>query len=107
MTSCNHMCVHLCNGSQEPFFNKTMLDIIQQGCHRTVFALLLPFLAWPIPRFISNREYLGLFRTASWKSHESERSRGKVTANMERKVSIHHTELVCLKARSYGIVHSC
>ncbi|GFT02054.1 hypothetical protein TNCV_83631 [Trichonephila clavipes] len=29
-------------------------------------------------------------------SHEFERTRGKVTANMKRNVSTHHTELVCL-----------
>ncbi|GFU72517.1 transposable element Tcb2 transposase [Trichonephila clavipes] len=31
---------------------------------------------------------------------------GKVEANMERNVSRYHTELVCLNARSYHIVHS-
>ncbi|GFX11575.1 uncharacterized protein TNCV_5141501 [Trichonephila clavipes] len=36
-----------------------------------------------------------------------ERTRGKVTANMERNVSRHHTELLCLNAQSYRIVHSC
>ncbi|GFX99980.1 uncharacterized protein TNCV_260171 [Trichonephila clavipes] len=50
MTSCNHMCWHSCNGSQEPFFNKTMLDLIRQGCHKTVFALLLPVLGLPDPQ---------------------------------------------------------
>ncbi|GFT86042.1 transposable element Tcb1 transposase [Trichonephila clavipes] len=55
----------------------------------------------------SNRAYLGSFGTASWGSHEFERTRGKVAANMERNVSRHHTELVCLNSRSYRIVHSC
>ncbi|GFU36867.1 transposable element Tcb2 transposase [Trichonephila clavipes] len=32
---------------------------------------------------------------------------GKVTTNMEQNVSRHHTELVCLNARSYRIVHLC
>ncbi|GFY19313.1 transposable element Tcb1 transposase [Trichonephila clavipes] len=59
-----------------------------------------------LPRFISNRAYLLSFGTASWASHEFERTGGKVTANMERNVSRHHTELVCLNARSYRIVHS-
>ncbi|GFV12252.1 hypothetical protein TNCV_1537481 [Trichonephila clavipes] len=36
-------------------------------------------------------------------SHEIERIRGKVTANMERNVSRHHTELVCLNAQPYCI----
>ncbi|GFV97333.1 transposable element Tcb1 transposase [Trichonephila clavipes] len=48
----------------------------------------------------------GSFGTASWASHEFERTRGKVTANMKRNVSRHHTEFVCLNARSYRIVHS-
>ncbi|GFX86162.1 transposable element Tcb1 transposase [Trichonephila clavipes] len=45
------------------------------------------FLAYPIPRFVSNRAYLGSFGTASWASHEFERTRGNVIANMERDVS--------------------
>ncbi|GFW41975.1 transposable element Tcb1 transposase [Trichonephila clavipes] len=57
-------------------------------------------LACPIPRCVSNRAYQGSFGTASWASHEFERTRGKVTANMERNVLRHHTELVCLNARS-------
>ncbi|GFU32425.1 transposable element Tcb2 transposase [Trichonephila clavipes] len=43
-TSCNHTCCHSCNGSQEPFFNKTMLGLTLQGCHKTISALLLLFL---------------------------------------------------------------
>ncbi|GFV68240.1 hypothetical protein TNCV_1875221 [Trichonephila clavipes] len=43
---------------------------------------------------------------ASWAPHEFERIRGKVTANMERNTSRHHTELVCHNDRSYRIVHS-
>ncbi|GFY33644.1 uncharacterized protein TNCV_4593561 [Trichonephila clavipes] len=80
MTFCNHMCCHSCNGSQEPFFIETMLSLTRQGCHKTVSARLLPF---PIPRFVSNRAYLGSFGTASWASYEFEQTRGKVTANME------------------------
>ncbi|GFW37643.1 hypothetical protein TNCV_415291 [Trichonephila clavipes] len=41
-----------------------------------------------------------------WESHEFERTRVKVTTNMERNVSRHHTELVRLNAPSYRIVHS-
>ncbi|GFS79692.1 transposable element Tcb1 transposase [Trichonephila clavipes] len=74
--------------------------------HKTVSALLLPFLGLPNLRFVSNRAYLGSFGTASWASHEFERTRRKVTANMERNVSRHHTELVCLNARSYYILQS-
>ncbi|GFT03030.1 transposable element Tcb1 transposase [Trichonephila clavipes] len=42
-----------------------------------------PSLSCPIPRFISNRAYLGSFGMASWAFHGFERTRGKVTANME------------------------
>ncbi|GFX75792.1 uncharacterized protein TNCV_2237641 [Trichonephila clavipes] len=105
MIPCNHMCCHSCNDSQEPFFTKTVLGLSWQGCHKTVSALLLPFVDLSDPRFVSNPAYMGSFGTASWASHEFERTRGKVTANMERNVSTHHTELVCLKARSYCIVH--
>ncbi|GFY22803.1 transposable element Tcb1 transposase [Trichonephila clavipes] len=59
-----------------------------------------PSLACTIPRFVSNRAYLGSFGMASWASHEFEQTRGKITRNMERNVSRHHTELVCLNARS-------
>ncbi|GFX48407.1 uncharacterized protein TNCV_4614031 [Trichonephila clavipes] len=107
MTSCNHMCCHSYNGSQEPFFNKTMPGLTRQECHKTVSALLLSFLGLPDPRFVSERAYLGSFGMASWASHEFERTRGKVTANMERYVSRHHSELVSLNARSYHIAHSC
>ncbi|GFU17292.1 transposable element Tcb2 transposase [Trichonephila clavipes] len=47
MTSCNHMCCHSFNGSKEPFFNKTMLGLTRQGCHKTVSTLLLHFLGLP------------------------------------------------------------
>ncbi|GFU85375.1 uncharacterized protein TNCV_2386791 [Trichonephila clavipes] len=39
-----------CNGSQEPFFNKTMPGLTRQECYKTVFALLLPFLGLPDPQ---------------------------------------------------------
>ncbi|GFV51279.1 transposable element Tcb2 transposase [Trichonephila clavipes] len=54
-----YMYCHSCNGSQEPFFNKTMLGLIRQGCHKTVFTLLHPSLVCSIPRFGSNRAYMG------------------------------------------------
>ncbi|GFX81387.1 uncharacterized protein TNCV_142371 [Trichonephila clavipes] len=41
----------------------------------------------------------GSFGMASLASHEFEQTRGKVTANMERNVSIQHRELLCLNAR--------
>ncbi|GFX77716.1 transposable element Tcb1 transposase [Trichonephila clavipes] len=75
---------------------------VSQDYLRTVTTL---FLACPISRFVSDREYLGSFGMVSWAAHEFERTRDKVTANMEQNVSRHHTELVCLIARSYRIVH--
>ncbi|GFW56389.1 uncharacterized protein TNCV_2088961 [Trichonephila clavipes] len=64
-------------------------------------------LPWPAQSSdVSNRAYLGSFGTASWVPPEFERIKGKVTANMERNVSRHYTELVCFNARSYCIVHS-
>ncbi|GFU86426.1 transposable element Tcb1 transposase [Trichonephila clavipes] len=65
-----------------------------------------PSLTCPIPIFSSIRTYLGLFGTASWASLDFERTRAKITANMERNVSRHHTELESINARSYRIVHS-
>ncbi|GFU89127.1 transposable element Tcb1 transposase [Trichonephila clavipes] len=63
-------------------------------------------LACLISRFVSNRACLRSLGTASWTFHEFERTRSKVTVNMERNVSRHYTELICLNARSYRIVHS-
>ncbi|GFT38156.1 uncharacterized protein TNCV_4052451 [Trichonephila clavipes] len=77
---------------------------VSQDSLRTVTTLPWP----PVPQICLNRAYLGSFGTASWASHEFERTRGKFTANMERNVSRHHTEFGCLNARSYRIVHpSC
>ncbi|GFS54896.1 uncharacterized protein TNCV_3576171 [Trichonephila clavipes] len=77
---------------------------VSQDCLCTITTL-----PWPgrSPEFVSNRAYLGSFGTMSWVSHEIERTRGKVTANMERNVSRHHTELVCLNLRFYRIMYSC
>ncbi|GFW81546.1 uncharacterized protein TNCV_2882231 [Trichonephila clavipes] len=33
----------LMQGSQEPFFNKTILGLTRQGCHKTVTTLPWPF----------------------------------------------------------------
>ncbi|GFV40850.1 transposable element Tcb1 transposase [Trichonephila clavipes] len=43
-----------------------------------------PSLACPIPRFVSNRAYPGSFGTASWASHEFERTRGPVFESRRR-----------------------
>ncbi|GFU55620.1 uncharacterized protein TNCV_3193191 [Trichonephila clavipes] len=89
MTSCNHKCCHSCNGSHNPFFNKTMLGLTLQGCHKTVYALLLLFLGLPDPQICLQSSISGIY-------HQD-------TSDMERNVLRHHTELVCLNARSYRI----
>ncbi|GFV32479.1 transposable element Tcb1 transposase [Trichonephila clavipes] len=42
MTSYNHMYYHSCNGSQEPFFSKTMLAFTRKRYHKTVTTLPWP-----------------------------------------------------------------
>ncbi|GFX20965.1 transposable element Tcb1 transposase [Trichonephila clavipes] len=64
------------------------------------------FLAFLIPRFVTNRAYLGSFGTASWTAHEFGRTRIAFIATVERDVSGHHSELLCLNAFSYRNVHS-
>ncbi|GFY11567.1 uncharacterized protein TNCV_4230361 [Trichonephila clavipes] len=82
MISCNHMCCPSCNGSVEPFFNKTMLGLTRKGLTRLSPHCYCPSLAYPILRFVSNRAYLASFGSASWTSHDFERTRDNVTANM-------------------------
>ncbi|GFT26506.1 uncharacterized protein TNCV_3603561 [Trichonephila clavipes] len=47
-------------GSQEPFFNKTMLGLTRQRCHKTVSALLLPFLDLPDPQICLQSSISGI-----------------------------------------------
>ncbi|PRD33738.1 UNVERIFIED_CONTAM: hypothetical protein NCL1_16734 [Trichonephila clavipes] len=68
--------------------------IFQQDNARLLMARVSQDRLCPVPRLVSNRAYLGSFGTASWAFHEFERTSGKVTANMERNVSKHHSELV-------------
>ncbi|GFT49087.1 transposable element Tcb1 transposase [Trichonephila clavipes] len=100
------MCGHSCNGSQDPFSTRRCSATYGKGVTRLSPHCYLPSLAFPIPRFVPNQAYLRLFGMASCASHEFERTRGKVTANMERNVSRHHTEHVYFNARSYSIGHS-
>ncbi|GFX04221.1 uncharacterized protein TNCV_3973701 [Trichonephila clavipes] len=46
---------------QEPFFNKTMLDLTCQGCHNTDSALLLPFIGLPGPHICLESSISGIF----------------------------------------------
>ncbi|GFU09165.1 uncharacterized protein TNCV_1121941 [Trichonephila clavipes] len=50
----------LMNGSQEPFFNKTILGLTQQGCYKTVSALLLPFFGLPDPHICLQSSISGI-----------------------------------------------
>ncbi|GFX77034.1 transposable element Tcb1 transposase [Trichonephila clavipes] len=90
----------------KPFSTRQGLALHSKGITRQSPHYYYPSLACPIPRFVSNQAYLGLFGTVSWASDDFERTRDKVTANMEQNVTRHHTEIVCLNARSYRIVHS-
>ncbi|GFU13430.1 uncharacterized protein TNCV_937431 [Trichonephila clavipes] len=102
MTSCNHMCCHSCNGSQEPFFNKTMLGLTRKYCLRTVTTL-----PWPA-RFpdLSPIEHI-------W-DHLGRRvghptSLNELEARLQQiwnEASQDIVQLVCLSTRSYRIVHS-
>ncbi|GFV63607.1 transposable element Tcb1 transposase [Trichonephila clavipes] len=91
---------------RSPFSTRQCSASHSKGVTRLSPHWYYPSLAYTIPTFVSNRAYLGSFGTANWASHEFERTRGKVTANMERNVSRYHTERVCLNSRSYRIVRS-
>ncbi|GFV67059.1 transposable element Tcb1 transposase [Trichonephila clavipes] len=75
---------------------------VSQDCLRTVTTLPWP----PDPQIFLQSSISGIISNDELASHEFERTRGKVTANMERNVLWFHTELVCLNARSYRVVQS-
>ncbi|GFV87455.1 transposable element Tcb1 transposase [Trichonephila clavipes] len=72
-----------------------------EGITRFISALLLPSLALAVPCQICLQSSIpgSTIGVASCASNEFERTRGKVTANMERNVSRHHMNL-------YSIEHS-
>ncbi|GFW90071.1 uncharacterized protein TNCV_3485231 [Trichonephila clavipes] len=72
---------------------------VSQDCLCTVTTL-------PCPARSPELGISGIIWDGDLATQEFERTRGKVTANMERNVSRHHAELVRLNARSYRIVHS-
>ncbi|GFY17573.1 transposable element Tcb1 transposase [Trichonephila clavipes] len=47
---------------QKPFFNKTMISLTWQGCHKTVYALLLPFLGLSDPQICLQYRISGIIR---------------------------------------------
>ncbi|GFS61519.1 hypothetical protein TNCV_4312271 [Trichonephila clavipes] len=70
----------------------------------TASTTLPPSLASSIPRFVTNRAYLGSFGTASWTIYEFGRTRGAFTTTVEPDVSGHHMEHGCINAHSYAFV---
>ncbi|GFX71962.1 retrovirus-related Pol polyprotein from transposon 297 [Trichonephila clavipes] len=57
-----------------------------------------PSLAYLIPRFVTNRAYLGSFGTANWIAYEFGRTGGAFSTTVERDDLRHHIELACLNA---------
>ncbi|GFX18017.1 transposable element Tcb1 transposase [Trichonephila clavipes] len=104
MTSCSHMCCTPATAPKSNFSTRQCSASHGKGVTRISPQSYCSSLTCPIPMFVSNRAYLRSFGTVSWTSHEFERTRANVTANMKRNVSRHHTELVCFNARSYRIV---
>ncbi|GFU21699.1 transposable element Tcb1 transposase, partial [Trichonephila clavipes] len=87
-----------------PLMQRLPGAIFQQDNARSSTVTTLP---WPPnPQICHQSSIYRIIKMVSWASHEFERTRGKVTANVKRKVSRHHTILVCLNARSYHITHS-
>ncbi|GFU42038.1 uncharacterized protein TNCV_4677191 [Trichonephila clavipes] len=74
--------------SQEPFFNTTMLSLTRQGCHKTVSALLLPFLDLPDPHICLPSSISGII----W---DGEVGIPRVSTNQRRGYSKYGTK--CLK----------
>ncbi|GFY35211.1 hypothetical protein TNCV_5045851 [Trichonephila clavipes] len=64
-----------------------MLGLTRQGCHKTISALLLPFLDLPDPQICLQSSISGIIWDGELVIYEFERTRGKVTANMERNIS--------------------
>ncbi|GFX87908.1 transposable element Tcb1 transposase [Trichonephila clavipes] len=91
MASRNHMCCHSCNGCQEPFSTRQCSASYGKGIKGLSPHCYYLSLACLIPRWVCNRAYMGSFGMVSWASHDFERTRDKVSANMEQNVSRHHT----------------
>ncbi|GFT03974.1 transposable element Tcb1 transposase [Trichonephila clavipes] len=84
---CNAACVSTnATAHRSPFSTRQCVASHGKGVTRLSSHCCYPSLACPIPRFVSNRAYLGSFGMTSWASHEFERTRSKVTAYVERNV---------------------
>ncbi|GFU97924.1 hypothetical protein TNCV_2772671 [Trichonephila clavipes] len=75
-------------GVMEPFFNKTMFGLIRQRCHKTLHTVTLL-------RFSARSEHIWNHLGVQV-GHPT--SLNELDVNMERNVSRHQTELVCLNA---------
>ncbi|GFU75528.1 uncharacterized protein TNCV_2862441 [Trichonephila clavipes] len=106
MTSCNHMCCPSCNGSQKTFFNNARHHTarVSQDCLRTVTAL-----PWPA-RYpdLSPVEPIGdhLGRRVGHPTCLNELDVRLQQIWNEMSQAKHHTDVVCINAQLYRIVHS-
>ncbi|GFT40973.1 hypothetical protein TNCV_4953251 [Trichonephila clavipes] len=57
-----------------------------------------------ILKFVTDRTYLGSFRTESSTAYEFGRIKSKFTATVERNVARHHTGLVCLTVSHHAFM---
>ncbi|GFT61313.1 hypothetical protein TNCV_1227611 [Trichonephila clavipes] len=89
MTSCNHMYYQYCNGSQESFLTRQCSDSYGKGVTRLSSQRCYPSLACPIPRFVSNRAYLGSFGTDSGED--------RITAHLDECFAINDLDLIVKK----------
>ncbi|GFX20087.1 uncharacterized protein TNCV_1436471 [Trichonephila clavipes] len=102
MTSCSHMCCHSGHALRNSFSTRNSrphTTRVSQDCLCTVTALPWPARSpdlSPIEHILDN---LG------WRIGYPA-SLNELEANMERNISRHHTELVCLNAPSYCTVYS-
>ncbi|GFW35289.1 uncharacterized protein TNCV_3004471 [Trichonephila clavipes] len=93
MTSCNNMCCQSCNGSQEPFFNKTMLCLRRQGCHKTVSSRLVSFPGLPNPQICLHSTKSGII----W---DGELGISLVSTNRSQGYNKYGTKCLCTSYRT-------
>ncbi|GFW86769.1 uncharacterized protein TNCV_2809241 [Trichonephila clavipes] len=78
MTSCNHMCCPHAMAPRSYFLTRQCSASHCKGVTSLSPYCYYPSVDCPIPRFVSNRAYLGSFGTMSWVSQEFEGTRGKL-----------------------------
>ncbi|GFS86898.1 hypothetical protein TNCV_216171 [Trichonephila clavipes] len=87
-------------------FEQVKLGHTQQGCHKTAPTPLPPFTDLLYPQICHQSNIFRIIWTASWTTYEFGRTTDAFRVNVEQNISGHHRKLVCLKGRSYRIVHS-